>query len=796
LNADEPNNGLWHVLVAVAQALDEVKLGLIKPDQVDESYCDCHAGSELTTEHACMICLNVRLCHQMPLTGDGRRICRDCAEKWAAISDKIKFTVQTKVRHLCNRILNKEQNAGHEVKVTADQLVAVLERFVIGDLEWQDGYDGPQNLNDAIWPAGPLGNSRGLHPGLLSIDKFNNLHVDLQGDKHLHHFENIVLTKHSINLMAGTGLKCVLPLLKAALQMRLSGQWLERAERALEAAADHERMIRSNWIPEAPKSRLQMIITPEEFHNVFLPMARGGVWTDKAAPASRDNPPRLSTRANRQSSGFDAWLAEKGFEMWSSYQIDLIRDLIRELEGSEKFNKHNLEIPRSLVDDSPWLWRSQDRGSYSTWVFLYLEMLHRLHTMDTLCDWLNFLDITPFTLLVEALRQWFMFGGRCHFFGFRLTIFAGHLQSYSIGRAVRRLDANGEANGEFIQPGAKMSTGCKPGFKTMADYDYTLTTIVFESWKVNAFRLDYPVGPNLLPLLETYILALDDSGEWFDAFVPDPARYFDVQLARQFEQTSFVRVTLPELEAGMDYEEHEDAEELDDYEEDDEEVRVWKETVTVPDVTDDDNMLVRNKADRAHMGDEEDDLDARSDDRKSGVRTSDSAITAKDTEMADVGDDRDSPHSSPDEGARWTALVRSPRARRKKNVIMPSSQEEDLAMGSGEATGEEEEFMMSGALPPTVPPLTAPIVITRPVQFPPEFEALLVPKEHVMWQFLVVFPTDHGNEVGYAATDHTYISSEGQVLGFWQDDCDVFAADSNGVQGAFIKNVLVRDTGA
>jgi hypothetical protein len=450
--------------------------------------------------------------------------------------------------------------------------------------------------------------------------------------------------------------------------------------------------------------------------------------------------------------------------MWSAADIAVIQAFVEELETSPIFNKCKQRIKRG-PHGAPFLWRPQDCDPDFSWSDLFLEILARFYTWNVFCDRRRKTKETPFTVLLELLVQWFETGGRCHIFGCRFTIFQNHLQSYSIGPAVYRLDSQGNQTDEFILPGSEMRTGCKPGMKSMTEYRYANRTVIMESWKANSLRWDYAVGPDLLPLLQQYVLALDDSGEYYEDFIPDAARYHKVDMGELFWSTGQGRRLAALLDRPFEDEELDEAGEGEEYEEiveDDEEVEMWTAAVEEPVIDDDDNVLVPTAVDRA--------------------RKFTPAPDMSDIDSSSGGGGDDMSGNMTAVGPHDNALVRSPTRGRYDDVIKVESQ--------------EEEFMMAGALAAPTPRLTGPIVISRPLRVLPEVEARLIVKPHLMWAFLLVFPSGNGYDVGYAATDHTYLSSEGTVLGYWRDDGDVFAADSDGVQGAFIKNVFLENTGA
>jgi hypothetical protein len=92
-------------------------------------------------------------------------------------------------------------------------------------------------------------------------------------------------------------------------------------------------------------------------------------------------------------------------------------------------------------------------------------------------------------------------------FGFIKTIIVGHAQRSSWGRAVTRIEPNG--NIVDVLPKEYMATGFKvlrP--RTLADYDICRRTVISESWRSNTFRYNYAGGRSLIPTLERALLEL------------------------------------------------------------------------------------------------------------------------------------------------------------------------------------------------------------------------------------------------------------------------------------------------
>jgi hypothetical protein len=221
----------------------------------------------------------------------------------------------------------------------------------------------------------------------------------------------------------------------------------------------------------------------------------------------------------------------QGFPRWTKQDHANIENVASQIESDVLFNPNRLTIPRIGEDKLPWPWAENTCPDDADWDLMYLT---RLHTMMTTCNKRHTTEESPATLYLENIVQWYKTGGKCHFFGFELTPLAGHPWALSIGRGLYQEREDGSKR--EIKAGEAMYSGFTSLSPTSlaAHYKLTRRTIIYESWRANVIRHDFPGGNNLLELLETAVLGLASvKTSWYE---PLSEFYPDIQYSKVYKK--------------------------------------------------------------------------------------------------------------------------------------------------------------------------------------------------------------------------------------------------------------------
>jgi hypothetical protein len=267
--------------------------------------------------------------------------------------------------------------------------------------------------------------------------------------------------------------------------------------------------------PYKTRDRVVKDVSDAQIRQV-IEMGRSGIWDGKTLPQSIEHSSALFKTVGMTYRGRRA-LREK-FPLWTNAQWRILLKNLEQMENDTRpggFNPHGLRFLRLGKNKIPWFSRKDTCPVDADKIFIYFEYLSRLHTMTYYCNRAHKTVESPATLFLEHGAQWLETAGRCHFFGFVMTPFVGHPTNYSIGRGVVQKLSDGSERD--IKPGEAMATGCIRLFPSdmFTEYDPTRRTVIFESWRANALRFDYPGGRRLLGILETAVLDLAQKTKWY-----------------------------------------------------------------------------------------------------------------------------------------------------------------------------------------------------------------------------------------------------------------------------------------
>jgi hypothetical protein len=558
-------DGLVKALSSAFLAVERIKSGAMTRSEILQSYCVCiDENASAETEHHCMRCKTIRPCSNLfrEETEDGELLkCVGCRGRDFRSYRGDRYIYDAQIARSASKT-HADETKVHTPLFSVAELVMAAQGYAGGDdYSYICGYtDQEISTKAADWP--PKWRSCGVgHPQAASFERpfIRYLHPD--GQLVLHDPQhNFTVTQLALNIVKGGSSPSCLPLLKKCLQLRIQApdspprvgyhEDVEHEWKTLERAMDHQAVIETL----SHRNNAARLQEGQDLTQVteYLKMEKSGVWDGKTL---------------RVTAGFFALPGGVGSSKDDkSWDWDVILNDIEQMEGDRTFNPNSLQIPRLGRNKIPWLWRTDLCPSDSDYdeEFLHVIFTRRLRMMDQKCDPKHVTDESPTTLFLEYVAQWLENGGKCHFFGCIMIPFKGHLATFSIGRGVKQLTADGGAR--FIQPGDRMQTGCKTLLPTnMArDYDKSRRTVIFETWKANRLRFRYPGQEGLIKMLEDIVLQVQDSCRWYDAMGPSLNHYREVPLPVKKDQTEY-RAKLSSIAATPINEDEEEA--VDDEEE-------------------------------------------------------------------------------------------------------------------------------------------------------------------------------------------------------------------------------------
>ncbi|KAG9755805.1 hypothetical protein KCU73_g5229, partial [Aureobasidium melanogenum] len=405
---------------------------------------------------------------------------------------------------------------------------------IIDDETWHDADNGTHHIAGATYKnmtlVGP--NGEGLrHPFTPSLDAVHLLHIE-NGVVDHHHPNNVVPTTQCINYMKGIHIHHILPWLKRVVviarliredDLRPTSGYPDKYKEEYETfhrAADNAYLITSfvpyDYLADKRHRAISGVYDPRNLHYRKVEHT----FTTKASLMKIYPPP-----------------SEFNPTTWNSVVIAILTKNVDDIEASEKFNPHHLEIPR-CPNGAPWFFREDlmfvddfedDRedhrmddhkdGLKPGWQYLWEEFRARSYILQYYCNKDHETIENPARLLLEAVVQWFETGGKCPIFGFRFVQQVGHPQTWSIGRAQFVKDEHGNKIRD-IWPNDPMFSGCTQHLPTDMNkhYDHKKRTIVFESWKANSLRQAYP--PRIIPDIVQSVENISDKTEYYEARKP------------------------------------------------------------------------------------------------------------------------------------------------------------------------------------------------------------------------------------------------------------------------------------
>lgn len=555
LNAFAAGKGLLNAWQAMMVAADQVRMGNITVndaltilesclDNVDRSCIECY----------CLYCNKGYLLCDMFWDPQGRLLCRPCFDALSSGQDagdqhpqrpKQPSTSKYNYKYIPSLLTRVKQSAMKSLYrecILADtsleafpslqkDLYTALERSVTDAAKdvWTDGFNGQRISAAASFAAVvvdslPDGGQRLKNPMQASVDAAFPVFM-IRGNSHIHVAENTVLTAMCLNYAKGSHIPAVLPWIAAGVQHFVAEVNGEEAPhdnnsfwKSYRRATDNAYMIRS-LVSFGVKARVRNAapfhVSQDDFDESLLLQFRTGVWRPNEIRLKQEiwKPrPHLHWRKSTQ------MLQRQASDRWSREQQQELRVIVKEIEDSPIWNPRQLIIPRHPTTGAPWLWRKDLMYENHSFDYLFDEFEARLRTWDEECDKNNETKESPATLFVEAVRQWFRNGGKCHLLGCIMVNVAGHLAVFSFGRAVARYDIQGNEIGDVL-PGSLMQTGCINLRPTSmgTDYDVKRCSVIVESWTANRMRSNFLGGATLITHLKQTLIGLAQRTRWYDA---------------------------------------------------------------------------------------------------------------------------------------------------------------------------------------------------------------------------------------------------------------------------------------
>lgn len=344
--------------------------------------------------------------------------------------------------------------------------------------------------------------------------------VWVNGRPRVHHSSNVALTYYALNMVKGLQVPAFVPTVKKALEMS------DRAPDAQDwtsfnTSSDHIHQI---WriIPTTRKARMLAFLPPDDVRAMEA-MFRTGRFTGKFEGF---NVPALATAAVRiwviggkdgEAPKFTIWKRQVDssyFELhrWDDEKWAQMQAYVKKIESDTTINPNGYTIPR--INDVPWLWRLDHAPKDLSKTFINLEMIARYATMKEWCDDQNMTQESPETVYYSQCIQFFAsrHGLVDPILGIPLTVYKGHPQNYSIGRAPN------------VAPSSQMNTGFTTAHPTEwpEHYDPSRKTIAIYAWFINMMflsfdiRLDAQGHPRLTDLLKAMIRDIATSTIYYE----------------------------------------------------------------------------------------------------------------------------------------------------------------------------------------------------------------------------------------------------------------------------------------
>ncbi|KAK5727095.1 hypothetical protein LTR15_002987 [Elasticomyces elasticus] len=402
-------------------------------------------------------------------------------------------------------------------------LKILMEKHLVpGSDAYEDAYNG-QVANFAVTyelllTPGMMGTwKKGVHHDRVSVEKpFPLYYHALKSKMALHEDENLAATRNGTNMLKGSAIPAAVPWFPRLLRAQdlvekepvVRGYHAQVREVlvAFDRFSDNEYMIQ-NKIPWNSKAKLNMSMTAQDFQALLKEMI-SGTWDGETRPASKH--PLWRTKEWNKS---EASLPDAD---WDGAAINKLKSLLKQMANSSKYNPLGLTLPES-ADGSPWLWREDLKPVNADWLYLCREFRARLKMWRDFCNRKHPTHESPATLLLLYVFWWYKTGGKCHVFGFIMTLYIRHLANYSFGRAPFWLDCDGKATSRPIPAGAPLSSGITKLMPDDLDVDWILSNITSmpESWKSNAWRGTLPA--QLLAEMKMTCKLMKLFTEWYEA---------------------------------------------------------------------------------------------------------------------------------------------------------------------------------------------------------------------------------------------------------------------------------------
>lgn len=417
-----------NVLLEVYQAADAVNLGITTTADAIAYFRSFDADRMSETEVICHHCNRSFLLSQLGWAGE-RLLCSPCSkEAGVASAGYIPTTPKYSVDHSLRKLWAQEAKVHELAWDTKLQHKAILETYQVTRDSYMDGYNGTITVNDMASFMSCFDHSfrtltgrQASNPLSPSID---GVYRRWQKNNafHIHHPENVVVTKMCVNFLKGPHCPSALPIFQRShalcetvkSQPPVVGYHAEIAYEmeTIELASDNIYVIGA-FQPFRQKTRVSQptLLSDRDFQVKFIAQEKSGAWDGMSLPwdqarclfASRaELNTQIPTTAQRQN-----------FEMWTQDDIEvLLRDVDQIEADVERFNSHRLSIPRGRDGRTPLLWRAGHMPGDVDMEFMFREFQARLWTWDEVCDENNETAESPATLFIEYVVQWFKTGGK------------------------------------------------------------------------------------------------------------------------------------------------------------------------------------------------------------------------------------------------------------------------------------------------------------------------------------------------------------------------------------------------
>lgn len=440
-----------------------VETGKITREEIIEAMCWCQSDQDCRSNvHPCPLCGVVRLCHDLVLLEDGRRVCSThtiVVDQYQRVAgQRAGQTGRSGGGKSVPRWLSILRTRLHQLvkddtalRQRCAKKITSLTHFDIEEPDWNDMYDGERTFKIATFEQrvqNAVSGRRRIHPLEPSIEAPMPA-VKIDSTVFYHHDINIGLTTAFANNMKREWSPAIIAVIRAAsertLRERIGVPRDKSFWQGIHNAFDHIHRL-SLLVPYAQKKRLVALSAlSERGFERFSQAWKTGTWSEDlprtirssdTLPQFGSKPANIRSFVSGKAENYTIrgeWeskrveqdllqaeeLRQKRVQMrarsqkWSSETILQIQELVDQIERDSRINPDRLILPR--IDGVPWPFRVDhsltQANTAEMWDWWYYEATERYLRMGDECNFEYITEESPITIFCEIIVQWFLRGG-------------------------------------------------------------------------------------------------------------------------------------------------------------------------------------------------------------------------------------------------------------------------------------------------------------------------------------------------------------------------------------------------